>query len=227
MKQYLFELHAHTSDISRCGQIPAEKLVELYESAGYSGMVITDHINRMTFQNLELATWKDKVDYFLRGYHTAKSVASSDFTVLLGAEFCFTENYNDYLVYGLTEDLMYNALDNEILQWGIGRFSAFCRDNDLLIIQAHPFRNYMFITPPKLIDGVEVMNCHPRHDSRNFLAQSWAEHFGLLKISGSDAHQPQDVGRGGILTQQPISSLSELINEIRNCAELIIPEDMQ
>ena len=220
---YRFETHVHSAEVSRCGHVPAAEMVSLYRQAGYTGFCLTDHINPYTFKDLDLPAWEDKVTHFLTGYRAAKAAAGDDFTVLLGAEFHFHENNNDYLVYGLTEELLF-GLGDDILDWGIERFSPFCREKGLLLIQAHPFRNAMVVNKPEMVDGVEVMNGHPRHDSRNFLARAWAEHYGLLMSSGSDAHQPQDVGRGGIRTQEPITSLSALIAEIRNGADLIIPD---
>lgn len=35
----------------------------------------------------------------------------------------------------------------------------------MLFYQAHPFRNSMKITNPELLDGIEVYNGHPGHDS--------------------------------------------------------------
>ena len=223
---YRFETHVHSAEVSRCGRVPAAEMVGLYKAAGYSGLCLTDHINPWTFMDLDLPTWEDKVTHFLKGYHAAKEAAGEDFTVLLGAEFHFHENNNDYLVYGLTEDILY-GLGGDILDWGIAKFSPFCRENGLLLMQAHPFRNSMVVNKPDVVDGIEVMNGHPRHDSRNFIARAWAEHYGLLMSSGSDAHERGDQARGGLLTEKPITSLEELIAEIRKGAKLIIPEDQQ
>lgn len=224
---YQFEIHAHTSEVSRCGRVAGAEMVRLYREAGYSGMVITDHVNPWTFQDLGLTGWEAKAQHFLKGYRAAKEAGGADFTVLLGAEFHFYENSNDYLVYGLTEELLCGELDDTILEWGIVRFSEFCRERGLLLIQAHPFRNNMVINPPNLVDGVEVMNGHPRHDSRNFLARAWAERYGLLMTSGSDAHQPEDAARGGILTESPILTMEALTAELRRGARLIVPDDMK
>ena len=222
MEYLKFETHCHTGDVSACGRVPAAEMVALYKAAGYSGLCITDHINPFTF-GPELDTWEKKSRYFLQGYRNAKAAAGDDFDVLLGGEFHFHENNNDYLVYGMTEELVEKELDNDILDWGIKRFSDFCRANGLLLIQAHPFRNSMQINSPGTVDGIEVLNCHPRHDSRNFIAELWANRFGLLKTSGSDAHQPDDVGTGGIYVPQRLRTLDDLVREIRSGAKLIRP----
>jgi len=222
MEYLKFETHCHTGEVSACGQVPAAEMVALYRAAGYSGMCITDHINPWTFPET-LTNWEEKARYFLQGYRNAKAAAGDDFDVLLGAEFHFYENNNDYLVYGLTEDFVEKELDNDILDWGIRRFSDFCRANGLLLIQAHPFRNGMQINGPDRVDGIEVLNCHPRHDSRNFIAELWANRFGLFKTSGSDAHQPGDVGTGGIYTAKRLTTIDNLASEIRSGAKLIRP----
>ena len=103
MEYLKFETHCHTGDVSACGRVPAAEMVALYKAAGYSGLCITDHINPFTF-GPELDTWEKKSRYFLQGYRNAKAAAGDDFDVLLGGEFHFPENNNDYLVYGMTEE---------------------------------------------------------------------------------------------------------------------------
>ncbi len=225
MKYHKFELHAHTCEVSRCGKVPAAEMVRLYREAGYCGMMITDHINPYTFEGLDLPTWKDKAEHFLTGYRRALAAAKEDFSVFLGAEMHFYESSNDYLVFGLTEDLLRYGLDNEFLNWGILRFSDFCRANDLLLIQAHPFRKDMVIIDPDLVDGYEVVNAHPRHDSRNFIAESWARRYHKLMTAGSDAHQAVDAARSGILMDHRPLSLDEIVLEIRSGARLIRRDD--
>ena len=52
-----------------------------------------------------------------------------------------------------------------------------------------------------MLDGVEVRNANPRHESRNELALGFAHaNPSLLRLSGSDCHRAEDIGMGGILT---------------------------
>ena len=53
------------------------------------------------------------------------------------------------------------------------------------------------------------------HDSHNDLARRFAEEHGLRMLSGSDAHQPQDVARGGILAPDWVRSSGELARFLR------------
>jgi histidinol phosphatase-like PHP family hydrolase len=43
LNRYKIELHAHSSESSRCGSVEAAELVEKYINAGYSALVLTDH----------------------------------------------------------------------------------------------------------------------------------------------------------------------------------------
>ena len=57
------------------------------------------------------------------------------------------------------------------------------------------------LAPAELLDGVEVLNLNPRHDSRNDLALAYAEEHHLLMTAGSDCHRPGDEGTTGILAE--------------------------
>ena len=51
MTIYKYDIHTHTSEVSPCGKVEAEKVVELYKEAGYTGIVITDHYYEGFFEN--------------------------------------------------------------------------------------------------------------------------------------------------------------------------------
>lgn len=214
MKQYLYEMHAHTSEVSPCSTVPADVMVKTYIESGYSGIVITNHFSRHIFNRGSDypsydASWKEKVDYFLTGYQKAKEAAPADFTVLLGMEIAFLENDNDYLVYGLDENFLYE--NENLLEMGIKKFSELAHEHGLVVYQAHPFRDRMRVTIPTLLDGVEVHNGHPRHDSRNDIALHWAKKFGLKMVSGTDCHVLGEHARGGIIVPERILDNQQLL----------------
>ncbi|MBO5723631.1 MAG: transposase, partial [Lentisphaeria bacterium] len=68
---------------------------------------------------------------------------------------------------------------------------------------------------PDVLSGIEIKNGHPRHDSRNDVAFLWAKKYDLHGIGGSDFHQKQDLGSSGILTDQKVGSLDELLHVLR------------
>ena len=49
---YKIETHLHTRYVSQCGWLDAEAIISGYKAAGYSGIVVTDHFNRTTFDYL-------------------------------------------------------------------------------------------------------------------------------------------------------------------------------
>ena len=92
---------------------------------------------------------------------------------------------------------------------------------EILIFQAHPFRPGVTPVAPGLIDGIEVYNGNPRHNSHNDRALAFAKKHNLLKISGSDFHRINDVGRGGIILPGKISSSQELVSFFKEKKEEI------
>ncbi len=210
--KFLYEAHFHTSDVSSCANISAAEAVELYKNAGYSGVVVTDHFSTDCFENkYEGNNWKEKIDYFLRGYKNAKQHETNDFTVMLGLEARF-EGENDYLVYGVDEEFLYK---NEwFTKMNIKQFKKLAEKNQLTIIQAHPFRIDSTITNPRYIDGIEIYNGNRRHDSSNNIAEMWAKKHGFITTSGSDFHEYEDLARGGMALDRFVRDAKEFRAEL-------------
>lgn len=210
---YQYELHCHSGEVSHCSHVAGVRMVEEFKKAGYDGMVLTDHLSPANFRDWKTRSWRKTVDSFLSGYRNISKFSDETFAVMLGMELRFTEDYNDYLVYGFDEDFLYK--NEGLLTWGVKKFSAAARENGFLLIQAHPFRNRITIRSPDFLDGVEVHNGNPRHDSRNDIAKLWAEKYKLIQTSGSDYHELVDVQRGGIRTREKISEIHQLTRVLR------------
>jgi len=213
--KFIYDIHAHTSETSNCGLIQGSELVKMYSSAGYSGVVITDHYYSGFFERLGSLDWDRKVELWLTGWHNALLEGNKlGFTVMLGMEITFPENLNDYLVYGIDKDCL---LENkELYKLGIKEFLKLALQKGLFISQAHPFRTFMKPMPPELIDAVEVYNGNRRHDSRNHRAFEYAQKNGLFMLSGSDFHQDEDLARGGIITSKPLESSAYIERALQN-----------
>ena len=215
------EMHCHTQESSlRCGKIPTKDVVEAYINADYSTLVLTNHFGAK--HETDKGNNHD-IEIFLKSYEIAKDAAKGRINIILGMEINLSENKNDYLIYGITEDFIYK--NPHMYKLRIEDFSAFIHENGLLIYQAHPFRNHMTVVYPAFLDGIEVYNAHPRHDSRNSISKAWAELYDIKTISGSDTHQPPDLARGGILTETEITNSDELLDVLKNNNyELIISD---
>ena len=199
--KYCIETHFHTDEVSPCGRVPAVKGVSLYKEAGYSGVMVTDHISTgYLTDSYPGETWREKIDYYLRGYRAALPLADERFSVMLGMELRFEQNGNDYLIFGVTEEFLY---ENEwFTRLPLKKFKELATEKSLTIVQAHPFRNDMTVTDPRLIDGMEVFNGNKGHDSRNWVAAQWAKRFKLIPTSGSDFHKEEDLAHGGIYVSE-------------------------
>ncbi|HEY8422866.1 MAG TPA: PHP domain-containing protein [Thermoclostridium sp.] len=215
MNYYKYDTHVHTSETSPCGKVDAKTLVHLYKKAGYSGVVITDHYYEDFFVKLPYDDWSKKMDKFLSGYYTALDEGKrTGLNVLLGIELRFTENSNEYLVYGFSPDFLYK--NPKLYEMNIRSFKKLVENTPMLVYQAHPFRVNMIPTSPEYIYGIEIFNGNPRQVSNNHLAYDYAVKNNLKMLSGSDFHQMQDTARGGIIINEaPVNSL-EFVEFLRN-----------
>ena len=208
------ELHCHSLDISECARVNNADIVKKFSEAGCSTLVLTNHFNTGTMRFNKATSWEDFINKFFEAYENLKKEACGKLNILIGAELRFDENYNDYLVYGFTKDDLLGMPD--IFKMTPESFSKISREKGFLFIQAHPFRNGMTVVRPIFLDGVEVFNGHFGHDSRNEIAESWAEKFGLIKTSGTDFHYNDSPANAGILTDVEITSIDQLIETLKS-----------
>ena len=204
------ELHVHTSPVSRCAKAPAEDTARHFEKMGYDTIVITNHMSPTLLGEklpCDQNDWKAVADYFLSDYRIAKQTAKN-MNVLVGMELRVKENNNDYLVYGIDEQFIYdmgNVLDKKIKD-----IIPMIHEVGGIILQAHPFRDRMTITNPALLDGIEVINFTAGHNSRNDIASLWAKKYDMLGICGQDYHNTDYLIGAGILTDCEITNEKQL-----------------
>lgn len=194
---YKIELHAHTCPVSGCSQIEPEALVDTYERLGYDAVVLTNHLQPHFIQMGE----DEAVRFYLDDYHRACAHAKGKhLRVLLGMEIHFTENANDYLIFGMREEDVRTAW--QYIDRGIDAFYRDCQSPDKVIVQAHPFRSNMVLANPDSLDGIEAFNMHPNSNSRCAVAQRYAsEHPGWITTVGTDYHHPGHEGLTALRTK--------------------------
>ena len=213
--KYKYELHCHTKETSLCGQVSAAEIVKMYKEKGYNGIVITDHYSPMTFKPSRVWRPQTDIDFYLKGYKKALKHADDDFTVLLGMEIRYYATANDYLVYGVTEDFLRN--NGNLMKVYPKKFHRLAQKNNMLVLQAHPFRNSLMIrTNPQYLDGAEVHNGKADLEANLRAAQWAAENNMAVRISGSDFHRPNNLATGGIITDEPIKTNDDLLRILRN-----------
>ena len=201
---YLYDPHTHTAETSKCGHLFAAEVVDRYVRNGFSGLVVTDHLHPEYLSRIDTQhNWDMVMDHYLSGYHASKKRGDEvGLDVLLGAEFRFPENDNDYLVYGIDE------------QWLRSNPYACCMSaqefydkfhNEVLIIHAHPFRAGSAPVQETAIHGAEIINNNPRHENNNDQALAMCRrHPEYFRLAGSDTHRDGDEARAGVILPQRV-----------------------
>ena len=208
------ELHCHSNDVSECARVNTTDIINKFVSKGYTTLVLTNHFNTGTMRFVGASNWDEWIDKYILGYEKLKNDARGKLNILLGMELRFDENVNDYLVFGITEEFLRG--NPSMLTMSPRTFSELARENGCIFIQAHPFRNGMTVNNPQHLDGVEVFNGHFGHDSRNDIARMWAEKFNLIMTSGTDFHYNDSPANGGILTEDEITSMDQLVQVLKS-----------
>lgn len=196
--KYRIELHAHSSPASGCSEIPPEELIRTYHSIGCHAVAITNHF---TYSLCSSDKPKEEiVSEYIDDFNRAKEEGDRiGITVLFGMELRFLENNNDYLIFGVDEK---EALTiSRMLGDGIGSFRQNYKNTASFLIQAHPFRDGMVRVDPSLLDGIEVFNMHPNHNSRVAVAANYAREHDLTATCGTDYHHHHHEGLGMTLAR--------------------------
>ncbi len=222
---FKYDTHVHTSDVSRCALMSAGETVRRYIDAGYTGLCFTNHYSPSYFDSLT-GSWREKADKFLSGYRNARDAGGLD--ILLGAEILFDNGrygHNDYLLFGLTEEIVYDY--PELHRLTFEEMRSLADEKGMLIIQAHPMRDRMQLLELDLLDGMEVYNGNQNHVARNEEVARFArKRSGYIMTSGSDCHEEKHVARGGILSPKRLGTSQELAELLKSGDyKLICPFD--
>lgn len=221
---YKYDLHVHTKTVSRCSSASSEDAVRDYLEAGYTGIVSTNHFSTDSFYRIADHPHSEWADFFLRGYEELYEIgARNGLTVFLGMELRMYCNFNDYLIYGLTEAFVREFADN-LLDMNAHTVHQLASEHGMLFCQAHPFRMNMTMTNPEDLDGIEVRNGCRRQNSNNDIAVEWAKKYNLIGVSGSDYHVPTsanvpfpvDHPNAGIETDEKIADNASLVDVLRS-----------
>ena len=187
---YKIELHAHTKPASGCSCVPPEEMIQCHKALGYDAIVVTNHFTR-DFLN-DRGGGEAALEAFLDDYHRAKAEGDKiGMKVLFGMEFKIpATSPNEYLIYGIEEQFVVKA--EKCITDGVDTLEevyARLKDDKNLIIQAHPFRDGMELKGEHCIDGFEMINTAPGHNSRPGPAcQGAALRPNAIVTAGSDTH---------------------------------------
>ena len=234
METFKYETHLHTKQASACGHSGGEDYIEPYFKAGYSGLFVTDHFFGGNTSVSREGNWHQRIDEYCSGYEAALAKAEAfnrengltgtdrEFKVFFGIEQTF--NGDDYLVYGLGKEWLYDHPEIETMRHQ-ELFEAVNRENGLMI-QAHPFRLRDYIRAihvhPREVHGVEIYNAGNR-PQENELAELYAKQYEFPVTSGSDIHDvnfmipsPEKLPLGGMEFDTPLKDIFDYAQRIKN-----------
>lgn len=210
------ETHLHTSEGSVCGRLSAEEMVKAYHDAGFQTIFISNHFGTQFFERWGEMSWDETIERFMLGYRKAKAAGETiGMNVLFSAEIEFDEPRGlHYLVYGIDGDFL--KAYPYLMRLSVEEFYQIAKENGILFIQAHPYRDQNLLVTPQWVDGFEVCNPNPRHASNDDHAEQTAAEYGLYRTAGSDAHRPEDVGQTAMLSEKEIKSAEDYIALVKS-----------
>lgn len=212
-KMFKTETHLHVSEVSRCAQLSAAEMVRRYKEAGYSTVFVTDHFKKNYLSEGGTLSWEEQVDKLLCGYENARVEGEAiGVSVLFGVEIQLVGTPNHYLLYGIEREHLLRT--PEIFEMEPQELYAYAKQNGITVVQAHPYRDGVSVPMPDAVDALEAINANPRHAAYNEKAVALAEERALPVTSGSDAHRIEDVARGGVMTEEMITSTEDYVSAL-------------
>ncbi len=200
----LIDLHCHTYPISWDSALTPDQMIELAKEAGVEGICFTEH------------------DYFWDVAECEALAKKHDFLVLPGLE--ANTECGHMLAYGLQK-----------YQFGMHRveqLAAMVKAAGGVMIAAHPYRRYMpwyelsgedlerslgkAMENPAYKHCVALETLHGRGaPQQNDFSERLRQRLGMRGTGGSDAHQPNQVGRCVTRFEKNITSLGDLSAELQ------------
>ncbi|MCH5164264.1 MAG: PHP domain-containing protein [Clostridiales bacterium] len=195
------DLHVH-SGFSVCASTDYVEAVESYDAAGIN-FVLCNHYNALyTVSYGGAYTRADYPKRFVEEFYRTHDLGDRyGVKVFFGIEVALSLPdcpYAEFLIYGAQPQFL---LDNPyIYELSQQELYKLCKKNDLMLVQAHPFRKEQGHFPHdlKCVDGVEI-NCHYRFLREEEKVKEIAKNNNLIITCGSDFHKKGQEGAGGII----------------------------
>ena len=213
---YRYETHCHCTTCSKCAHSTPQELVQAYKTAGFAGLVLTDHfIHGYTCVDPSLP-WKERMERYYGAYLDAKAEGDLlDFDVIFGIEHAYGGG-QEVLCYGIDLDFLLSNPD--IPELTLQQFTARVHNFGGILIQAHPYRYGGWEVPVRqdLIDGIEVFNAG-NDPCKNRMALQKAQEVPCIHTSGADTHSASEarIGQAGIALPYRVHNGQELVAALK------------
>ena len=213
MKPYVYELHLHTREASKCGKSGGAEHVKRYADLGYTGVIVTDHFFNGNCAVPPELPWEEKIRLFAKGYESAKEEGDKiGFQVWFGYEFQY--GWNHYLTYNISPETL--IAHPEIMDMSVKQYVRWVKSEGGYVTHAHPFRlpGAPVLELPQEVDAVEIVNAN-RPDEENDLAAGYAKLFGLPTVYGSDCHNIKQIRRGAISSDVKFETIDQMFAAVK------------
>ncbi len=225
---YKYETHLHTYPVSACASADVYESLDFYKKLGYDGVFITNHFVDGNIGVNSSVPYEEQVNFYFSDYEKGAEYGKTiGLKVFCGFEMSYKGT--DFLVYGLSKEWFLN--NPQIIDMKRSEELEFLMKSGALVIQAHPYREDFYIDHirlfPRKVHGVETINAS-RNDFENDMAKKYAEHYGLLKIAGSDNHRGSKAPRlAGVCCETPIMNEQDFIERVKTGQTEIFTLDLQ
>jgi hypothetical protein len=192
--------------------------ISFYKNLGYDGVIITDHFFNGNCAVPKDLPWKERVEFFCRGYEIAKEEGDRQgFKVF----FAWEDRYlgDEYLVYGLDKNWLLEHPD--MLSWDHITHYNKIHESGGVVVQAHPFRERGYLSEmsvhPYQCDAFEVANSGNPFE-QNRIAYRYAKEHNITMTAGSDMHLVGHTDNGfvyGMEFDKPLNSIMDFVDYIK------------
>lgn len=206
------DMHTHCRPVSCCAHHQPEEIPQMHKDAGIDAIVLTNHCYRAHMVNLS-DDLNEQAKIYVDIFHRAKEAGEKiGLKVFFGCELKLMNEPNkpEFLLYGLSEKdfldsfPLYNESQKTVFD--------FCNEKNILMVQAHPFREKQGYRPADMnyVHGIEIYNPHPHFAPMFEESVELARTNNKLMTSGSDFHVQSQVGNAGMIVPDEISDQFQL-----------------
>ena len=218
---YKYQMHIHTTPCSKCGGLTPETLCQALLENGYQGGVITNHFyhGNSGIDRSENTSWEQFVSAYEQDYLSCKKEAEKhNLDIIFSIEESVVPGL-EILCYGVTPKILYD--NPQLIKQDLCEWVRVMRENGVVVVQAHPFRKADYIPNPgplpiEMIDGIEVFNRGNSTDENQSAWEMAEKHPHLIRTSSADAHWPNHIPYGGIISSKRITNEQELVTLLRS-----------
>ncbi len=188
------DTHVHTRPVSLCATKTSEELPAYFAAAGVDAFLLTNHYYPAHCNPLSDDLAEQARLYLDSFYRCRKAGKACGVKVFFGCEVKLINEPHtpEFLLIGISEELFFSSYP--LYTYTQRELFAFCNTNDILMVQAHPFRAEQGYQPAdvRYMHGVEVHNSQfiPHPEETHALAKQ----YGLIMTAGSDLHRCEQAG---------------------------------